>query len=912
MFRVIDLELNIFMRQKRNSHVGKIVAIMLLLIVGSCSTEKNTFLTRTYHSTTARYNGLFNAKEMVRISMEGYRDVVREDYSNILPVELVPNKDDVVNFYPILDTAIAKSQKVIQQHSMPTASKPSQKKSEHARNIDKNWMMIGYASYLKQDYDMAFTTFEYVKKFFTDKPSSYSGELWQVKTLIQMGNIKEAKREMQRLDKRVMQANANAKSQSEEDKPKKKTKKRKTKNVKKTSTKEEKVPSLPKGFDFELAKTKAMLAFAEKDELIATEQLKKALKKAKTKYDKARINFILGQLLQKQADPGARMYYSESIKKDAPFEMSFNAKINRAVVSDLDNNAMIKELNKLAKEVRYLEYRDQIYFAMSKIELTRPDRETAKSYLSKSVFYSLNNDLQKGMSYEKLGDLSFEERNYVPAQRYYDSSALVIPDTYINYEVIKNKADKLAKLVEHIDVITFEDSVQKIAKMDDRERENFLKDVIKKMKKDEQERKEREAERADQMRKLQQTYAEQSSKGGSKFYFSNTKAMQEGLEEFRRVWGQRENEDYWRLSNKPPRLAGGFSDDDASDTLIVEETQKDKTLLDSLSVDDLLTDIPLTDSTMAVSNEKLLEALYGSGMIYKEQLEENELAATQFQRVIDHNVENVHNVMSAFQLYKINEKSGNTVIYRDYILDNYPNSDYANYLRDPDFFVKKKEREALALKDYLRSVSNFEYGLFYPVILKADKVIDEEPNNAYRKEYFLLKAMAMGRVNRDKTSLIPVLEQAIEEYPGTEVAMKAQEMLGFITNGLPEYKEYVPKEPGLFSYETKEYYVIIELKEGQSSSLSSDVSNFNREYFGRLNLSSKLQLYNMEKNLILIREFKTASEAKAYISDMRKARRYVNDLKGNEMLVISKENFKIVLQEQKLDDYRLFHEENFD
>ena len=113
MFRVIDLELNIFMRQKRNSHVGKIVAIMLLLIVGSCSTEKNTFLTRTYHSTTARYNGLFNAKEMVRISMEGYRDVVREDYSNILPVELVPNKDDVVNFYPILDTAIAKVQKVV-------------------------------------------------------------------------------------------------------------------------------------------------------------------------------------------------------------------------------------------------------------------------------------------------------------------------------------------------------------------------------------------------------------------------------------------------------------------------------------------------------------------------------------------------------------------------------------------------------------------------------------------------------------------------------------------------------------------------------------------------------------------------------------------------------------------------------
>jgi len=552
---------------------------------------------------------------------------------------------------------------------------------------------------------------------------------------------------------------------------------------------------------------------------------------------------------------------------------------------------------------------------MSRIELNRPDREQAKYYLSRSVFYSLNNDLQKGISYEKLGDLTFEEKNYVFAQRYYDSSAQVIPETYFNYDVIKNKANRLANLVSHVQVIEFEDSVQRIANMDEKARENFVKDVIKQLKKEEQERKEREAIRAEQMRKLQQSFNNQNQRSGSKFYFSNTKAMQEGVEEFKRIWGQRENTDYWRLSNKPHRVTmpiDDMSDTLGLDSLMVEEPPRNVPL-DSLTVEDMLKDIPLSDSAFSASNERLLEALYSSGMIYKEQLDEVELGAVQFQRVIDHDVENIHNVMSAFQLYKIHENTPKAAPYRAYILNNYPNTDYANYLRDPDYFIKKRERDALALKDYLRSVTHFEQGLYYPVILKADMEIKEEANNPYRKEYLLLKAMAMGQVNRDKTSLLPVLKQAVEEYPNTEVATRAQEMIDFIENGLPEYSAYEAPDKDIFGFSSKQYYVIIELEEGQDeNTFANNVANFNREYFGRLRLASNHQMYNLEQAIILIRDFKTVGEAKAYIADFRKARRYVTDLQGNEILLISRENFKIVMEQQKLPDYKKFHEENYE
>lgn len=882
------------MKQKEYRRTfGRVVVLLsiLVLVIGSCSTEKNTFLNRAYHSTTARFNGLFNARELMRIGLENYRYNAREDFSQILPVELFPNEEDVVEFYPIVDTAIAKCQKVISLHSMPTASKPSRKKTEHAKYIDQNWLTIGYAYYVRRDFEKALQTFDYVRKFFEDQPSSFTGEMWQMKTQIQMGDLTEARRTLQKIEARMLNV------------------------ASKSKDKNSKAPSLPKHFAFELSKAKAMLALAEKDYQKATNELKFALSKARKKEDKARLNFIIGQLLQDAGDPSARDFYTQSIRKNAPFEMSFNAKINRAIVSNLGNNEMIDELSKLAREERYLEFRDQIYFAMSRIELNRPDREQAKYYLSRSVFYSLNNDLQKGISYEKLGDLTFEEKNYVFAQRYYDSSAQVIPETYFNYDVIKNKANRLANLVSHVQVIEFEDSVQRIANMDEKARENFVKDVIKQLKKEEQERKEREAIRAEQMRKLQQSFNNQNQRSGSKFYFSNTKAMQEGLEEFKRIWGQRENTDYWRLSNKPHRVTmpiDDMSDTLGLDSLMVEEPPRNVPL-DSLTVEDMLKDIPLSDSAFSASNERLLEALYSSGMIYKEQLDEVELGAVQFQRVIDHDVENIHNVMSAFQLYKIHENTPKAAPYRAYILNNYPNTDYANYLRDPDYFIKKRERDALALKDYLRSVTHFEQGLYYPVILKADMEIKEEANNPYRKEYLLLKAMAMGQVNRDKTSLLPVLKQAVEEYPNTEVATRAQEMIDFIENGLPEYSAYEAPDKDIFGFSSKQYYVIIELEEGQDeNTFANNVANFNREYFGRLRLASNHQMYNLEQAIILIRDFKTVGEAKAYIADFRKARRYVTDLQGNEILLISRENFKIVMEQQKLPDYKKFHEENYE
>jgi len=138
----------------------------VLVLIYACSTEKNTAINRAFHGMNAHYNGYFNANELLRQSMETYNNSLIEDYYTILPIDPVPNEEEVIGMYPAIDTAISKCTKVIRDHSMPGNDKPSKKKAEHNRWIDENWTTVGQSLYLRRDYDGAMKNFKFIHKFF--------------------------------------------------------------------------------------------------------------------------------------------------------------------------------------------------------------------------------------------------------------------------------------------------------------------------------------------------------------------------------------------------------------------------------------------------------------------------------------------------------------------------------------------------------------------------------------------------------------------------------------------------------------------------------------------------------------------------------------------------------------------------
>lgn len=875
-----------------------LIYLGIISFIWACSTEKNTLLSRSYHGTTAHYNGYFNANDLLEQAMKTYRENQKEDYYNVLPILQLPNEEEVKNMYSPIDTAISKCTKVIQRHAMPSMEKPAYKKEEHNRWIDENWITIGIANFYRRDYDLAFKNFEYTKKFFSTDKSAYIAEMWMARTYMEQGKFTEANFAITSLEKA---------QESMENGDSKEPKGKSSKSKKKKNKEKEKAP-FPKKLRYDLAITKALFAEKKKDAEGEIKALTKALEYAKKSKDKARINFILGQLYENAGDRAKAAYHYDRVKKyNAGYEMSFNANLKNAL--NAGGEKVRKNLRKMLRDTKNAEFRDQIYYTLGKMDQQESDEQNAKINYTRSAFYSTSNNRQKGMAYERLGDMSFVKKDYLSAQKYYDSCAKVIPETYPNYEGIQNKASKLQSLVNALEIAQYEDSVQRIAKLSGPEQLAFAEGVIKKMKKDEEERKRQDAIR---LAALQEIQSKKPSEGsGSKFYWNNEKAKTEGFEEFRKQWGQRENEDDWRRSDKI--VFASFTDPSDSSATSDKPLASNETALDSLTPEMLVAKLPLSDSALQVSRDRLMNAYFDAGEIYDEQLNETALAEKQYRTMLAQDFEDDLKLLAAYQIYTLHSPEDPIALeQKEYILINYPTSDYAGYLRDPDYFLKKKEREKLTQEAYLTDLDRYERGLYYPVIMKANGVIADEKDNPYRSKYILLKAMAQAKMNEDKKVILPTLDTLIALYPKTPEADKAQEMKKIILNGYSKNEPVDFTKTSIYEYkESEPMFILIFLTEKINNVVAKTrVIDFNKEYYGKLRLSVTSKVFK-EDNVILVKQFKDDIEAASYVSFYKRTRNHLLDMQKMKIMFISEKNLLTLFETNKLEEYQLFFDENY-
>ena len=865
--------------------------LFALVLLGACSTETNTFVNRTYHYTTARFNGHFNAQELLRVSLKTYNGSRVDDFYGILPINPLPNESEVKGMLPAIDTAVSKCSKVILNHSMPSAENMFYKQAEYNTWIDETWLTVGQALFYRRDYDRALSNFQFVKRFFAKDPSTYTAELWIAKIYIEQRKFADAKLILDGLNE-IAQLQ------------KKKTIKDYIPFLRKKEKSE--APEMNTSLQFDIHKTYADLSLKRNDFEEAIIGLVLAIEKCKNGKEKARLNFILAQLYQRANQfPEAEKCFSKAMKAAAPFDISFNARLNRAMVGG--GERLAKDLKRMLRDAKNAGFKDQIFYAMAMVEINRNDQVKAKSYLTESAFFSTTNKRQKAMSYEKLGDLSFNTKDYVAAQKYYDSSARFINEDYPNGDLVKNKAIKLADLVKAIETANFEDSVQRIAKMTEKDREDFLKETLKEMKRDQQRRKEQEAAK---LLALQQNQAPTGVVNNSnKFIFNNPKLREDGYNEFRKLWGQRENEDDWRRSDKiVMNIAANPSEQDSS--LVTNDSPLDN---DSLSIETLLKNIPLTDSAYAQSEERLFEALYSAGVLYKEVLGEMDLAAAQFQAILDKQQTNMTDLSAAFQLYKLNEGTDQAEVFKKHILKNYPNSDAANYFRDPDFYVKQKESALKDQQKYLKLLEKYNQESFSQVLAESQLIVDNDLSNAYRAEYMLLNALAFGQLNENKQDLVPRLTRIVEEKPKSDQATRAKEMLDIIKNG---YSESVPanfdKKSIFIDVPNAVQYVIVLLDTDEDiEEARNAISDFSGKGFklAKVKVSQKMTLN--ETNFILVQEFQTAKIASEYINAYKAGFEYLDDFQNNKIYIINQENLKKLIETSKFDDYKVFYDDNY-
>ena len=507
------------------------------------------------------------------------------------------------------------------------------------------------------------------------------------------------------------------------------------------------------------------------------------------------------------------------------------------------------------------------------------------------------------MSYEKLGDISFFAKEFVPAQKYYDSCARFMPEDYPNAEIVKNKSAKLYDLVKALETVYFEDSVQRIAKLSGKDRELFLKETLKQMRFEIQDAKEKEAAK---LLELQSNSVVLNNTNANKFIFNNPKLRETGFKEFKKLWGARDNEDDWRRIDKLPVINSSISTD-SSQNIAAKESK------DSLSYELLLKNIPLSDSSFFQSQLRLIDALYISGVLYKEVLLENDLAEQQFESVLALKLSNSADLAAAFQLYRLNEQNKKSEKYKSYILDKYPNSDAAKYFLDPDFYLKQKKNAEESQKDYLKLLEQYKLQAYQTVFNLSQAILEKDLANACRSEYMLLNVLAMGQLTEDKSILIPKLNLIIEEKPQTDQATRAKEMLDIMQSGYSKNEEIDFNKKYFFEYVSDvPQYVIVLLDEDDETDLSKGtISDFAVKKFksSKLRVSSKITL--SEKSFILVQEFASITLANKFIDAYKAGFEFIDDLQDNKIYIITQENLKKLIETAKFEEYKLFYLDNY-
>ena len=172
----------------------------------------------------------------------------------------------------------------------------------------------------------------------------------------------------------------------------------------------------------------------------------------------------------------------------------------------------------------------------------------------------------------------------------------------------------------------------------------------------------------------------------------------------------------------------------------------------------------------------------------------------------------------------------------------------------------------------------------------------------------LLTAMSLGQTNEDKQTLLPVLEQLIKEYPKSEEEKRASELISIIKTGISQNTTPDFSTKSIYSYDDKAvHWVLVFLdKEVSSNMEKTKVADFNRDFFSRDKLKTSSKIYNDDQSVILVEEFETDLNAIEYIRVFKNTRKHLLDLQKAKIIVITRENLKILFETKKLEEYEDF------
>lgn len=794
-----------------------------------------------------------------------------DDFSELIPIFIYPDETKSKSMFPNMERVIDKTTNVIDRHSIYLRNE------EHVRWIDDCYMLMGRARFYKQEFYIAQEVFEYLAKAYNKKPPGYEAQIWLARTHLELKELNKAEAILKKLEEKK---------------------------------------SVPKQFSSVFNAVFADYYIRVNNREEAIKHLEKALETTRKKHNKIRFNYVLAQLWLKQKEfEQASNYFSKVIKLKPEYEMLFNAKISRALAFDTEGEGqdnIKKMLRKMLKDKKNEDYKDQIYYALADIAFKEEKDSLAIDYLTKSAAYSTTNTKQKAITYLRLGQYFYDIPKYLKSYNYYDSCLTVLPKEYKDYEKIEMRTKALKKLADNIVIVQEQDSLQRMA-TDVEFRTKVIDELIAKAEKEE-----REKELAENNTGVD--FMENTALGGGtnkgEWYFYNQNTMGFGFSDFRKKWGDRKLEDNWRRTNKESLIPDEESLANENDT---SKTDTSGTKINEKTTPEYYMQfLPLTETKMKASHNKIIEALFALGNIYKEDFQDYPHSIKSFERLIVDYDTSSYVLPSWFNLYRISLLIKDDEMeekYKNLVLRNYPESEYAKIILDPTYNQVTRENRRRVDNYYSIVYELFKDRHFDKVIMRCDRANTIFAENHIQDKFDFLAALSIGHTMPRDTFKV-ALETFIENHPESESKPEAVKILKLMKEGIKVDVEVEKEVPYKHVFDTEFMIVIVVPNtDKQLNNYKNKVVDFNRNNFSDLTFEPVKSIFlDAKSQIIIIKPIKGYEKVINYYKALILNKTSLQDLNAKEYttFIISSDNFNLFYKDKDIPYYLTFFNKNFD
>jgi len=921
---------------RRLTYILYIVTVVGLMT--GCSTHKNTAQSRFWQSFTAKYNTYYNGSlAFIDGNLEKEKSN-KDNYTERLPLYPVSNKQSREIGRGNYDRAIEKMEKTIKLHSIKARPEWNKSRRKTAKDREwlgrkeynpflwKAWMMLGKAQFQKAAFDEAAATFAYVSRLYQTQPMQNSlARAWLAKCYTELDWLYDAEDVIRNMSRDSIHY----------------------RSVR----------------DWDATYANYYLRTGELEK--AAPYLRRVIKSERRNTQKARLWYIMGQVETALGHrDAAYKAYGHTVRLNPPYELVFNARIAQTeVMGESNARGMISKLKRMAANDNNKDYLDQVYYAIGNIYLAQKDTMKAIGAYEKGNEKATRSGIEHGVLLLHLGDLYWTLEKYNDAQRCYGAAIGMLDKDRPDYEELSQRSKVLDELVPYTDAVHLQDSLQQLAKMDEKDRNAAIDRVIEALKKKEKEERDK-AQEAEVEKQLQQrgtagnrnnvnTPQRQTPQMGGnngQWYFYNQQTITQGKQAFQRQWGKRENVDDWQRVNQTVvgNLAMQENSNNQDNPEISDSTAVGSEIADSLTnaseiaIDDsaandphkrdyYLVQIPFTEEQVAESDNIIKDGLFHAGVIFKDKLENMKLAEKQLLRLANNyaDFEKMDEVW--YHLYLLYARLGKTETADNclsHLTAEHPESQWTILLSDPYFEENARFGQHIEDSLYAATYEAFKADRYEEVKGNAHVSADRFPLGENRPKFLFVHGLSLLNEG-DAKGCLTQMKEVVEKYPKSEVT----EMAGMIVKGVQAGR---PLHGGKFDLGDvwSRRDVALAADSATTDTLSAErntdflfIIAYEADSVNENQLLFEMARYNFTN--FMVRNFELDIEKEGYVHRMLvsgfmnydEALQYARRLHGDDAmrphlrhtrsLIISQQNLKLIGTHFSYNDYDDFYEKTF-